>query len=259
MPPVLERAPPCAERPGRHSEAAMNSRTSPEIRSSSAAAPTEWAISTTPVPYEAAVNAMEARVEAIAQGEAGELVWLVEHPPIYTAGVSAKPADLLTPARFPVFKTGRGGEFTYHGPGQRVAYVMLDLRRRGRDVRVFVASLEDWLIHALLLLNVVGERRCGRIGVWVTRLVEGSPREEKIAAIGVKLRRWVSFHGISLNVDPDLDHFAGIVPCGLTDYGVTSLAQLGVPITMAQADQALKEAFVRVLGPAQDAPAPLSS
>jgi lipoyl(octanoyl) transferase len=207
----------------------------------------EWVRSKGEQPYLQAVAAMEARAEAIADGTAKELVWLLEHPPLYTAGVSAKVADLIAPDRLPVFKAGRGGQFTYHGPGQRVAYVMLDLRARGRDTRVFVGALEAWLIAALERLGVVGETRCGRVGVWVRR--PGAPeREDKIAAIGVKLRRWVSFHGVSLNVKPDMSHFSGIVPCGVTDHGVTSLEQLGVEASMPQADAALASAFEAVFG-----------
>ena len=212
--------------------------------------PVGWALSPGLTPYLAAVEAMERRAQAIARGEGDELVWLLQHPPLYSAGVSAKPADLLSPNRFPVFRSGRGGQFTYHGPGQRVAYVMLDLRVRGRDARAFVTSLETWVIGALDLLGVTGERRQGRVGVWVTRAgaTPGS-REDKIAAIGVKLRSWVSFHGASLNVAPDLGHFDGIVPCGVTDHGVTSLADLGLDIDMKQADQALRQAFTPVFGP----------
>jgi lipoyl(octanoyl) transferase len=208
----------------------------------------EWATSLDLVAYPQAVAAMEARVAAILAGEAPELVWLLEHPPLYTAGVSAKPADLIDPDRFPVFASGRGGQYTYHGPGQRVAYVMLDLRTRGRDARAFVAALETWLIAALGELGVESGVRCGRIGVWVDRA--GPPlREEKIAAIGVKLRRWVSFHGISLNVAPELAHFGGIVPCGITEHGVTSLASLGREVSMTRADQALAAGFEAVFGP----------
>jgi lipoyl(octanoyl) transferase len=200
---------------------------------------------------------MEARAAAIAEGRAGELVWLLEHPPLYTAGVSAKGGDLLQPDRFPVFQTGRGGQFTYHGPGQRVAYVMLDLTKRRRDVRAFVASLEAWVIGALAEFNVRGEVREGRVGVWVERRTSGAPvREDKIAAIGVKLRRWVSFHGISLNVEPDLSHFGGIVPCGVTEHGVTSLVDLGLPVSMAEADEALRASFRQVFGPLEDTEAP---
>ena len=220
----------------------------------------DWAVSDGLVDYEAAVAAMEARAEAIAAGQAGELVWLLEHPPLYTAGASAKPENLLDPERFPVFKTGRGGEHHYHGPGQRTAYVMVDLRQRGRDVRAYVRNLEEWIIQALSRFNVVGERRCDRVGVWVDRTRPGGgEREDKIAAIGVRLRRWVSFHGISLNVEPDLSHFAGITPCGVADprYGVTSLVDLGLPVTMAEADEALKQAFADVFGPVSHAAAPL--
>jgi len=214
------------------------------------AAPVAWAVSDRPVPYEAAVLAMEARAQAIHDGQAGELVWLLEHPPLYTAGVSAKPADLLDAGRFPVFASGRGGQYTYHGPGQRVAYVMLDLRTRGRDVRRFVQALEAWIIGALDQFNVEGQVRPDRVGVWVERKAPCvPPREDKIAAIGVKLRRWVSFHGISLNVEPDLSHFAGIVPCGVTRHGVTSLVDLGLPVTMDEADEALRISFQAVFGP----------
>ena len=218
------------------------------------AVPAGWAVSQGLVGYEAAVAFMEARAEAIARGEAGELVWLLEHPPLYTAGVSAKPADLLLPDRFPVHRSGRGGQFTYHGPGQRVAYVMLDLTARGRDVRGFVAALEAWIIAALADLGVRGELRDGRVGVWVER--PAPRREDKVAAIGVKLRRWVSFHGVSLNVAPDLSHFDGIVPCGVAAHGVTSLADLGLEVTMAEADAALRAAFEPVFGPAADAAPP---
>lgn len=211
--------------------------------------PAGWAVSAGLVPYQAAVAAMEARAAAIAEGRADELVWLLEHPPLYTAGVSAKPAHLLDPVRFPVFQTGRGGQFTYHGPGQRVAYVMLDLTNRARDVRAFVAGLEAWLIGALARFNVRGEIRPGRVGVWVERKAPGaSAREDKIAAIGVKLRRWVSFHGVALNVEPDLSHFAGIVPCGEQVHGVTSLVDLGLPVTMDEVDAALLASFQDVFG-----------
>ncbi len=213
-----------------------------------------WAVSPGRVDYETAVAAMEARAEAIAAGAAGELVWLLEHPPLYTAGVSAKPDDLLQPDRFPVFTSSRGGQFTYHGPGQRVAYVMLDLSARQKDVRAFVAALEAWVIDALGAFNVEGQVRQGRVGVWVEH---GAPkREDKIAAIGVRLRRWVSFHGVSLNVEPDLEHFAGIVPCGVTDHGVTSLVDLGLPVSMAEADAALRASFERVFGPTEDSAPP---
>ena len=198
--------------------------------------------------YEATLAAMEARVAAISAGTADEAVWLLEHPPLYTAGTSARPEDLTDPDRFPVFTAGRGGQYTYHGPGQRVAYVMLDLNRRGRDVRRFVARLESWVIAALAEFNVTGEIRDGRVGVWVRRpdkapLPDGTLREDKIAAIGVKLRRWVSFHGVAVNLDPDLDHFGGIVPCGIRDHGVTSLVDLGLPVTMDDLDLALKRSF----------------
>jgi lipoyl(octanoyl) transferase len=217
----------------------------------------EWAVSRAPVAYPDAVAAMEARVQAIIDGRAGELVWLLEHPPLYTAGVSAKPADLLAPDRFPVFQSARGGQYTYHGPGQRVAYVMLDLRRRRQDVRAFVTALEDWMIGALAAFNVEGQIRPCRVGVWVERKTPGLPtREDKIGAIGVKLRRWVSFHGISLNVEPDLDHFAGIVPCGITEHGVTSLVDLGMPVTLDEADEALRASFVKRFGPVTEGMAP---
>jgi lipoyl(octanoyl) transferase len=220
--------------------------------------PAGWAVSRGYVDYPAAVEAMEAHAAAIAEGQAGELVWLLEHPPLYTAGVSAKPGDLLDAGRFPVFRSGRGGQFTYHGPGQRVAYVMLDLNQRRRDVHEFVRSLEAWIIGALARFNVDGELRQGRVGVWVERKVPGvPPREDKIAAIGVKLRRWVSFHGIALNVEPDLSHFAGIVPCGQTEHGVTSLVDLGHPVSMDEADEALRASFVEVFGPLEPAQAPI--
>jgi len=217
-----------------------------------------WAVSSAPVPYPEAVAAMQARVEAIVEGQAGELIWLLEHPPLYTAGVSAKAGDLLDADRFPVFESGRGGQFTYHGPGQRVAYVMLDLRERGRDVRKFVQTLEAWVIDALAAFNIEGELRDGRVGVWVERKVAGAPaREDKIAALGVKLRRWVSFHGISLNVEPDLSHFTGIVPCGVSEHGVTSLVDLGRPVGMDDADAALKASFQRLFGPVVEEAPPL--
>jgi lipoyl(octanoyl) transferase len=204
---------------------------------------TEWRISDHPVAYPAAVAEMEARAAAIAEGRAQELVWLLEHPPIYTAGTSADDADLLD-ARFPVYRTGRGGQFTYHGPGQRVAYAMLDLKRRKPDVRAYVCDLEEWLIQALAELGVKGERREGRVGIWVQR----GMREDKIAALGVRIKRWVSFHGVALNVDPDLSHFTGIVPCGVTQHGVTSLADLGIVASMADVDVALKRSFGKIFG-----------
>src|SRR5438477_3624726 len=209
----------------------------------------EWLISDAPVPYPEAVAAMEARVADIAAQKAPELVWLLEHPPLYTSGTSGKPADLLGPS-FPVFATGRGGQLTYHGPGQRVAYVMLDLKRRRPDVRAYVAGLEEWIIRTLAAFNVRGERREGRVGVWVKRPDKGAGFEDKIAAIGVRLRRWVSFHGIAINVEPDLSHFAAIVPCGVADarYGVTSLVDLGHPVGLADVDIALRQAFEDVFG-----------
>ena len=211
--------------------------------------PVEWRVSDGRVAYESALATMEARVAAIADGRAAELVWLLEHPPLYTAGTSARPED-LTDARFPVHPVGRGGQFTYHGPGQRVAYVMLDLKRRAPDVRRFVATLEEWLIRTLAGFNVRGERREDRIGVWVARPDRGAGHEDKIAAIGIRLRRWVSLHGIALNVDPDLAHFSGIVPCGVADprYGVTSLAALGHPVMLPEVDIVLRQAFERLFG-----------
>ena len=211
----------------------------------------EWAVSDAPVPYEAAVALMEARARAIREGEAAELVWFLEHPPLYTSGTSAKPDDLKDAARFPVFNAGRGGQYTYHGPGQRVAYVMLDVAARGRDVRAYVQNLEAWIIAALAAFNVDAGPRDGRVGVWVDRTQAGSAlREDKIAAIGVRLKRWVSFHGISLNVEPDLEHFTGITPCGIADprYGVTSLVDLGIPASMGDVDIALRDAFEAVFG-----------
>ena len=220
--------------------------------------PAGWAVSSGYVDYPQALAAMQARAEAIAEGTAGELVWLLEHPPLYTAGVSAKAADLLQPERFPVYDAGRGGQYTYHGPGQRVAYVMLDLRARRRDVRAFVEALEAWIIAALAEFGVKGETRPGRVGVWVERRTPGfPPREDKIAALGVRIRRWVSFHGISLNVEPDLSHFGGIVPCGVTAHGVTSLVDLGRPVTLDEADEALKRGFEAVFGVVMEEAPPL--
>ncbi len=209
----------------------------------------EWRMSDQLIPYPDAVAAMEARAAAIAAGDAPELVWLLEHPPLYTSGTSGKPADLLE-SRFPLFATGRGGQVTYHGPGQRVAYVMLDLKRRRPDVRAYVASLEEWIIRTLSSFNVRGERREDRVGVWVKRPDKGQGFEDKIAAIGVRLKRWVSFHGIALNVEPELAHFSAIVPCGVVDprYGVTSLVDLGHPVTMMDVDIALRQAFEEVFG-----------
>ena len=203
-----------------------------------------------PVPYETALAAMEARVAAIAAGTAPEAVWLLEHPPLYTAGASARPEDLTDPHRFPVHQVRRGGQYTYHGPGQRVVYTMLDLNTRGRDVRQFVCALENWVIATLAEFGVRGERRAGRVGVWVVRPdrppnPDGTPAEDKIAAIGVKLRKWVSFHGLSINLDPDLDHFSGIVPCGIRGHGVTSLVDLGLPVSMPDLDAALARTFPR--------------
>jgi lipoyl(octanoyl) transferase len=209
----------------------------------------EWRISATPVPYPEAVAEMESRAADIAGHKAAELVWLLEHPPLYTSGTSGKEGDLLDP-RFPLFTTGRGGQLTYHGPGQRVAYVMLDLKRRRPDVRAYVAGLEEWIIRTLDAFNVRGERREDRVGVWVRRPDKGTGYEDKIAAIGVRLRRWVSFHGIAINVEPDLTHFSAIVPCGVVDprYGVTSLVDLGLPVTMEDIDVALRRAFEDVFG-----------
>ncbi len=233
---------------------ALNLQTEAPFRRTDGAA-AGWTVSGAPVAYPDAVAVMEARAAAIADGTAGELVWLLEHPALYTAGVSAKPGDLLDADRFPVFQSGRGGQYTYHGPGQRVAYVMLDLTQRGRDVRAFVSALETWVIGALDRLDVTAVLREGRVGVWVER--QAPLREDKIAAIGVKLRRWVSFHGISLNVNPDLSHFAGIVPCGVTEHGVTSLADLGLATSMNTADAALRASFQAVFGGLKDVAPPL--
>jgi lipoyl(octanoyl) transferase len=245
----------------------------------------EWIVADGPISYPDAVAFMEARASAIAAGEARECVWLVEHPPLYTAGVSAKATDLIAPDRFPVFTTARGGQYTYHGPGQRVAYVMLDLNHRKKDVRLFVEALEQWVIDTLWRFNVEGHIRQGRVGVWVERKDKGFEppppgssepgkadwpsehlrgalaafeqryKEDKIAAIGIKLRRWVSFHGISLNVEPDLSHFGGIVPCGITEHGVTSLLDLGLPVTMDDVDYALRMSFEAIFGPVEVTPA----
>ncbi len=211
----------------------------------------DWLTSDALVPYETAVAEMESRAEAIARGDAAEAIWLLEHPPLYTAGTSAKREDLTDPGRFPVYESKRGGQYTYHGPGQRVAYVMLDVGARGRDVRALVRQMEDWVIATLDEFNVKGERRAGRVGVWVTRedkplTALGTKPEDKIAAIGVRLRRWVSFHGLSINVEPDLSHYDGIVPCGIAEHGVTSLVDLGLPVTMADVDVALKRTFGRI-------------
>ncbi len=211
-------------------------------------APVELRVSPGLVSYPEAEAEMEARVAQIRAGTAPELLWLVEHPPLYTAGTSAQETDLLTPGRFPVFKTGRGGQYTYHGPGQRVAYVLLDLKRHGEDVRCFVRDLEECIIRAVAALGVKGERREGRIGIWVAHEKNGIPREDKIGAIGVRVRHWVTYHGLAINVAPDLAHFTGIVPCGVTAHGVTSLKDLGVKADMAALDEALKTAFRDVFG-----------
>jgi lipoyl(octanoyl) transferase len=213
-------------------------------------APVEWRLGEGLVPYDDALATMEQRAGAVASGTAPELAWLIEHPPLYTAGTSAKPTDLIE-ARFPVHQSGRGGQFTYHGPGQRVAYLMLDLRRRGADVRRYVATLEEWLIRTLAAFNVRGERREDRIGVWVRRPDKGEGREDKIAAIGIRVKRWVSLHGVALNVEPELAHFQGIVPCGVSGqrYGVTSLVDLGVPVTMPEVDMVLRREFEALFGP----------
>ena len=213
----------------------------------------EWRRSDTLVPYEDALAEMEARSAAIAAGQAEELIWLLEHPPLYTAGTSAKIEDLTDPDRFPVYDAQRGGQYTYHGPGQRIAYVMLDVGKRGRDVRKFVNQMEEWVIATLAEFNVRGERREGRVGVWVVRndkpaSADGSPREDKIAAIGIRLRKWVSFHGLSINVEPDLSHFDGIVPCGIREHGVTSLVDLGLPVTTDDVDATLERTFTRIFG-----------
>ena len=226
-----------------HGEAALTAMRSSE--------PVEWLLTDLPVEYPEAIAAMEARVAAIAAGTAPELVWLLEHPPLYTAGTSAKPGDLLAHGRFPVFPSGRGGQYTYHGPGQRVAYVMLALNRRRPDVRLFVAMLEEWIIRALAAFNVKGERRDDRVGIWVPRPEKGLGREDKIAAIGIRIRRWITFHGIAINVDPILDHFSGIVPCGIRGHGVTSLADLGIVASMAAVDIQLRRAFEDVFGRGQ--------
>jgi lipoyl(octanoyl) transferase len=208
----------------------------------------EWIVSDSPVPYPDALKFMENRVAEIRAGTAPEAVWLLEHPPLYTAGTSAKPSDLLEPDRFPVYEAGRGGQYTYHGPGQRVAYVMLDLQKRGRDVRCFVRDLEEWVIMTLAQFGVKGEIREGRVGIWVDR---GAGKEDKIGAIGVRVRHWVTFHGISLNIDPDLSHFGGIVPCGITQYGVTSLWDLGHTPTSEEVDIALRHCFSEQFGKAR--------
>ena len=214
----------------------------------------DWIRSDTLIPYAEAVAWMEDRAAAIARGEADEAIWLLEHPPLYTAGTSAKPADLTDPDRFEVHTTKRGGQYTYHGPGQRVAYVLLDVAARGHDVRAFVQQMEDWVIATLAEFNLRGEKRDGRVGVWIARpdkppLPDGSPREDKIAALGVRLTKWVSYHGLSINVEPDLSHFDSIVPCGITGHGVTSLVDLGLPVTLNDVDVALEKTFAQVFGP----------
>lgn len=229
-----------------------------DFRPRPGSAPVEWRVEVGLTGYAEALAFMEARAAAIREGSAGELVWLVEHPPLFTAGTSAKATDLIQPDRFPVHQAGRGGEYTYHGPGQRVAYVMLDLKRRREDVRVFVGALEEWIIRTLARFNVRGERREDRVGVWVVRpdrppLAPDVPAEDKVAAIGIRLRKWVSFHGIAINVEPDLSHFSGIVPCGISGYGVTSLVDLGLPVTMGELDVALMQGFEEVFGAASSA------
>jgi lipoyl(octanoyl) transferase len=219
----------------------------------------DWWVSTAPVEYPQAVALMEERAERIRAGAERELVWLLEHPPLYTAGSSARPEELLEPGRLPVFPTGRGGRYTYHGPGQRIIYVMLDLNRRGRDVRAFVAALEAWLIEALGQLGVRGETRPVRIGIWVRDPRGTGTGEAKVAALGIRLRRWVSLHGLALNVDPDLGHFAGIVPCGIADAAVTSLAELGIEVRMEEVDRTLKTVFENRFGPTADVAPPAFS
>ena len=209
----------------------------------------EWIISSGLVEYPDALKAMDERVDSIQKGSAKELVWLLEHPPLYSAGTSAKPKDLLTPKRFPVFKTGRGGQYTYHGPGQRVAYIMLDLNRRRRDIRAFVSSLETWIINTLSKFNIRGERRSDRIGIWVRRTdLNNSEREDKIGAIGIRIKRWVTLHGISINVSPDLEHFGGIIPCGIDGYGVTSFEDIGQPLEVYDLDVELRTEFDQLFG-----------
>lgn len=237
------------------SEAPQRGSLSHLMQAPANAPPVEWIVADGLTAYDDAVAFMEQRADAIAAGTARECVWLVEHPPLYTAGTSAKDGDLLD-ARFPVHRTGRGGQYTYHGPGQRVGYVMLDLRRRRPDVRAFVCALEDWIIGTLAAYNIRGERRADRVGVWVQRPdkprgFDGAMAEDKIAAIGIRVRRWVTFHGISLNVEPDLSHFAGIVPCGISNahFGVTSLVDLGIPVTMPEVDSVMRRTFETVFGP----------
>ncbi|WP_298961920.1 lipoyl(octanoyl) transferase LipB [uncultured Roseibium sp.] len=214
----------------------------------SGSAPVEWTISDKLVDYETALAAMNERVERIISGDAPEQVWLLEHPPLYTAGTSADDGDLVSPDRFPVYRTGRGGQHTYHGPGQRVAYVLLDLKRRQQDVRAFVAALEAWLINSLWHYHIRGERREDRVGVWVRRPDRGAQVEDKIAAIGIRVRKWVTFHGVSFNVEPDLEHFSGIIPCGVEEHGVTSLVDLGIPVGLAENDSVLRAEFEKIFG-----------
>ena len=219
----------------------------------------EWIISDTPVDYQQAVTRMETRVADILRGHAPELIWLLEHPALYTAGTSARSEDLLTPDRFPVHKTGRGGQYTYHGPGQRVVYVMLDLKRFNGDVRAYVFTLEDWVIDTLAQFNIKGERRQGRIGIWVARPDKRPGRDDKIAALGIRVRKWISYHGLAINLDPDLDHFSGITPCGISDHGTTSLTDLGIPAMMSDLDIALRESFERIFSsPTNAAPSNLA-
>lgn len=220
------------------------------------APPIEWVVSDEPVAYPTAITAMEAHVAAISAQEAAERVWLLQHPPLYTAGTSARDEDLIAPERFPVYRAGRGGQFTYHGPGQRVAYVMLDLKRRRQDVRAFVTALESWLIDTLWRFHVRGERREDRVGIWVRRPDKSAAAEDKIAAIGIRVRHWVTFHGIALNIDPDLEHFSGIVPCGVSNQGVTSLFDLGLPVSMPEVDMALRATFEARFGPTVSGRAP---
>jgi lipoyl(octanoyl) transferase len=228
---------------------AIQPQTGIEILKRPDAVPACWIIAPQTVDYPFALAQMRARAADIAHGTAGEAIWLVEHPALYTSGTSAQAGDLLTPNRFPVYDAGRGGQYTYHGPGQRVAYVMLDLRQRGRDVRALVQGLEAWVIDTLAAFNIVGERHPGRVGVWVRRPDKGFAREDKIAAIGVRVSKWVTFHGISLNISPNLSHYEGIVPCGITDQGVTSFEDLGQLVSMEEVDSALKTAFERHFGP----------
>ncbi|AQX27970.1 lipoyl(octanoyl) transferase LipB [Bartonella sp. JB15] len=234
-----------------------HSHLSNHFKTAHQASPVEWKISDNLVEYPEALRYMQERVENISAKIAHEQVWLLEHPSLYTAGTSAKKKDLLAPHSLPVYEAGRGGQFTYHGPGQRVAYIMLDLKRRKQDIRAFISALEQWIIKTLAQFNIKGERRKDRVGVWVIRsdrplTINGTPTEDKIAAIGIRIRRWVSFHGICINIDPDLSHYKGIVPCGITNYGVTSLLDLGLPVTMHDVDIAMKRAFEQVFGPTID-------